>query len=301
MGSHDRNLATHKESEKLVHIYTSVLEKKLGDYIEAGEPYTVKHREWEALVIPFSKITIAIISRPDKGIDDIPYTIQEKAYRLSIENNIPPVLLVDAHNCENSHEIETSDLEKLLNRIIEEYKSHNKFTGEYRVTVVSTKKALVSTPGAIDGVSILAIEAHGKKVGVAYIPGNNMAKGLRKIIIDIMRENGFDYAEAITNDEHTETGRITGSIYVPVQHSRELIDCIKELSREALARLRARSKKLRYHCVKTRVKIMGDTAWKLLRLYEKTYPLALKLSIIYVIVAPVALLLLLTKLLVPIT
>lgn len=289
MGSHDRNLVTQRDSIELAKHYVEITRKDKGVYIGLGEPYKVYYRDWEALIIPFSHITLVFLSRPSKGIDDIPYSVQEYAYSVSREHNIPPLLLVDSHNCENKAIIDPNELYKLVDIIVKEYPRHNNYTRDYRVSMKSIDR-LENTLGAIDGVSILAINVYGKRVGIVYIPGNNMVYGLRERIIEAMEGNGYDYVEVVTNDEHTATGILSKAIYIPVHYSNELLEAINYLSKEALSSLE--NNYLKYSVFKTKLKVMGESAWKLLDLLGRVYHKAVYLQIGYGLLTPLLILVL---------
>ncbi len=281
MGSHERNLASTRESIEYVTELCKAINN--GSRVWIAKPFRVKHGDWEALVIPFSKIILAFISRPGKGIDDLPYSFQEMALKRSLENNVPPLILIDSHNWEVVEKIDYSGLDKLIDMIIDRVRRAN---GEYMDAEIGyAVNEVKGVPGVIDNISFLTIHVGGEKVGLLYIPGNNMAPGVRDELLKIIRENGYSLCEVITNDEHRETGLFSDYIYTPVQYSNELLGLVRKLVKEASDSIR--KCELRYTSIKKEVSLMGDFVWKLLGLLEKAFYKSLILVIVYMVFTPI--------------
>jgi len=290
MGSHERNVVTSTEAIQYVKYIYEKVAKDEGIEILVGMPFKVKYYDWEALVIPFSKAILTFISRPRKGIDDLPYSIQEYALDKSSEYNLPPLILIDSHNWEAEDKIDQRSLIGLVDKIVDELmnRQENYFEPNIGLAIHEPNDFL----GIIDDMVFLAINVGGRKIGILYVPGNNMVPGLRDKIINVILNEGYDLSEVLTNDEHRETGLFSDYVYTPVQYSQKLLDTIKEMANEAL---RTTSKSnLRCIFIERDLHLMGDLAWKLLELLEEVFYKSLILNILYIALTPIVFIILLS-------
>ncbi len=281
MGSHERNIATSQESLEYIEKIVNAIARGEGQEVLFAEPFKISLHGWEALVLPTTSITLVLLSRPGKGIDDIPYVVQEYAFTKASSAGLKPIVLVDSHNWELSEAIETNELLELVDMIIERLKN----ISDYYTPVISVKPVSIRGPGIIDDIVVLIITIGGIRTAIIYISGNNMEPGLRNKIIEEVRNLGLDYVEVLTNDEHKETGLKPGAVYTPVQYCPELLEeisaSIKELLRDSGC------KGLSYVVVKAKVTLMGNSVWRLMGLLKKVFPRAVALNLFYVIVAPI--------------
>ncbi len=290
MGSHERNVVTSVEAMQYAKYIYEKVTKSEGIEIFVGMPFRIKYHDWEALVIPFSKAILAFISRPRKGIDDLPYGIQEYALNKSSEHNLPPLILIDSHNWEAEDKIDQRSLMGLVDKIIDELmnRQENYFEPNIGLAIHAPNGFL----GIIDYMVFLAINVGGRKIGILYIPGNNMVPGLRDKIINVILNEGYDLAEVLTNDEHRETGLFSDYVYTPVQYSQKLLDIVKKMANEALRTISKSN--LRYIFIERDLHLMGDLAWKLLELLEKLFYKSLLLNILYIALTPIVFIILLS-------
>jgi len=289
MGSHERNVVTSKETSQYAKYIYEKIARGEGIEILVGMPFKVKYYDWEALVIPFSKVILAFISRPGKGIDDLPYSIQEYALKKSLEHDIPPLILVDSHNWEAENKIDQRSLMELVDKIIDEFL--NRQENYFEPNIGLAFHTPNGFPGIIDDMVFLAINVGECKVGILYVPGNNMVPGLRDKIINVILDVGYDLAEVLTNDEHRETGLFSDYVYTPVQYSRKLLDTIKKMANDALRTISKSN--LRYIFTERDLHLMGDLAWRLLDLLEKVFYKSLILNILYIALTPIVFIMLL--------
>lgn len=289
MGSHERNLVSSTEAIQYARYIVEKVAKDEGIKILMSKPFKVEYNRWEALVIPFSKAILTFVSRPRKGIDDLPYSIQEYALKKSLEHNLPPLILIDSHNWELEDIIDQESLMKLVDKIIDKLiNRQEKYVEPSIGLVVKESKGF---PGVINDIVFLAIKVGECKLGILYISGNNMVPKLREKIIDIVLNEGYDLSEVLTNDEHRETGLFSDYIYTPVQYSQELLSIVKEMANKAQGAISKSN--LRYIFIEKDLNLMGDLVWRLLKLLEKVFYKSLILNILYIALTPILLITLL--------
>jgi len=67
------------------------------------------------------------------------------------------------------------------------------------------------------GISVIAVETEGQKFAYINIDGNNMTRGLREVILQSVRDIGFDDAEVMTTDTHMVNGVVHARLgYHPI-------------------------------------------------------------------------------------
>ena len=282
MGSHDRDIASYEYTVKYVDKILSVIgsNQDLQECI-LEKPFQIKHGLWEVLVIPFSCIVFAIISRNEKGIDDLPYSLQEYAFMKSISNKMPPLALIDAHNHElKENSINFNEVYTLVDKIIKEYKEKPHSISDYGIGYSTT--TLSNAEGVLrNRISSIVFESDGERVCLIYIPGNNMEPSLRSRIIDKMRKY-CDIAEVITNDEHTETGVLPGEIYRPVSYSDELIEGIERVVKESINNVN-KNAKIYYGQVTMKLPLLRNNIWKLTEILEEYSKKTIALEVSYIL------------------
>ncbi len=290
MGSHDRNLASLKYLSTFTN---SIIEMLRGDKREQkyyGAFKLYGEDNWEVLGLVFTDLSLIFISRPFKGIDDLPYDLQVLVNSRADKLGLGEVILIDSHNWERESELSEKSLLKLLDRVLDKIIELRK--REPVEILTRSVHASTSALGVIDG-EAYGVELKGKDgrdpVVIVYFRGNNMAPHTRNKIIEMVKSNyGKNYyVEVLTNDEHTETGIRSYVTYVPVQYTKELIDTVDTI----LERLKKRRYGEKLYLVKKTLKypLLGENAFKLLDLLQKTYPLSFTLLLAYVLLTPLLL------------
>ena len=282
MGSHDRNIASYKVAEHYAKMIVDSIKKNRGTDVYPGIPFRVKYRDWDILVVPFTQATLVFLSRPRKGIDDLPYSVQEYAFSKSLTRNQNPVLLIDCHNREMEEDIDINEVLEAIDLVIDKLVKENLgYTTIYKIGK-SSIDVTGSLPGVLGPIRVVILDIKGVKVALVYIPGNNMEPGVRDKIISIVKQKNIDYVEVLTNDEHTETGIIAGAAYIPVKDNPRLYSIIEKLVDEALKDLSPR--KLKYTSFSVKLDLMASGAWKLAGMLEKVFKktIIIELSLIHI-------------------
>jgi len=287
MGGHDRDLASSSILEPFANflekIADSVNEELLyhGCFSLKGDDY------WEVKGLVFSKAVLIFVSRPIKGIDDLPYSLYVEFSELCRKRGFGDLILVDSHNWERSETFNIESLVKLLEQSLEVVEKLRE-----RPAVRVALRAMCcecDAEGVIDGV-VCALELRGvdgrDPFILVYFRGNNMAPNLRnKIIKTVKNKLGVSEVEVVTNDEHTETAIHPRVAYIPVQDSYKVHQCIDSLVR-ALDN-QDYSVGLYMSRGEAEYPLLGENAYKLIDLLEKTFPKAAALISSYILTAPI--------------
>lgn len=288
-GSHDRNLASSRYLRDYVRkIYTAVIDAEKTKLRYHGALKLTGGDNWEALALVFDRLTIVFVSRPVKGIDDIPYNLFFRYNVIARKRGLGDLILVDAHNWEKQEDFDLGELDKLLDEVVEkaiELKKRPPVEVLFRYKCFET-----SAPGLIQGdACIIEVTGEGReRVVLLYLRGNNMKPGSREKLIDVLgKTTGADYVEVFTNDEHSETGVRSSLAYIPIHDSPELLRDTEVAARELVGmpyRLGAWYSSTRFD-----TKLMGYTAVMLEKLLMGSYIEATILLLSYAFLLPVLL------------
>lgn len=289
-GSHDRNLASSRYlGEYLKKIYTTVMDAEREELRYHGALRLRGDDGWETLTLVFDRLSIVFVSRPGKGIDDIPYNLHLHYNVVARKKGLGDVVFIDSHNWEKQEEFHIDALAELIeetvNKALELKKSRPS------VEVLSRYKCIkTNAPGLINGDScIIEVTGEGReRVILLYLRGNNMEPGLRDRLVEALRGiTGADHVEVFTNDEHSETGIRSSLAYVPVHESPELVRDILEATRGLMTEPYERG--AQYSSSRFDIKVMGYTASLLEKLLKDTYLEATVLLVSYAFILPLLL------------
>ncbi len=283
-GSHNLNLPSHRYAEALADEIKRVLEKGAGTRIYPGKAFRVNGPGgWSALVVPFTMASIAILSRPRAGIDDLPVGLQEYVERVGALRGRYPVLIVDAHNWEKKEPINAEHLYALADEIIEALGERGaSYTTNYYIGAGVADASGI--PGVVGDVAAIVLKTFDETLCLLYIPGNNMEPGLRDKLLDLMRGRGCTCGEVVTNDEHAETGTRPGRAYTPVLDTPELAEAVDAALRKAFEGLG--DGRIVLSKISVDVRIMKGYAWRLLGVLKIYFRKTAALLIMYAASAP---------------
>ncbi len=291
MGSHDRNIPDSDSLNKFIEEILGVfrMDKEWLPLEYYGWFRTKKEGSWDVLFIVFDRVLLIFISN-QKGIDDLPYELQRYAEELVRRVGLNDIILIDAHNHEKQVEhLDINALKELLKKGIIHAKEIMSKTRPVPAAMIAAR-AEVSSPGLIssEAVMIKIIGGSSPDIYLLYLPGNNMAPGLRQQIKELAHKTHnipVDAIEVFTNDEHTYTGTNPRLAYLPVHPSQELFESIRKLL-DNLKTAKNR-KRIFYYKTCTETLLMNDSAFKLLHLLRRSFWLSAVLLITYIIVVPV--------------
>lgn len=286
-GSHERNIATYEHSYNFVNRVASLInnptyfteEKIHGVFSLRGGDM------WELAGLVFDKTLILFVSRVGGGIDDLPYDIQ--VFSKDVFKGVcERCIVVDSHNWELEDQPNFAELRKLIESSLDLVKELKK-RGPCEV---QTRSTCAETHGSAGVAHLCVLEFSSKCLDkpfiLLYLRGNNMVKGLRDKLRNVVKETyGSDiYVEVLTNDEHTYTGVHAFQLYTPIHEGRELFETV----REAVRRLRRLNYNtgLKSACSENEVVVFGEAAYKLAELLDKTFMKTSFLLLSYVFTAP---------------
>ncbi|MEM0224640.1 MAG: DUF2070 family protein [Desulfurococcaceae archaeon] len=257
LGSHDRNIASSYYTSKYVEELVKSLVSNDGKRLLYKGAFSVKNSDWQLIGIVFDKLSFIVVSRPGKGIDDLPYGIQLE-YELKARNRgLGDIVILDAHNWELQEEPDLDDLRKLLDITlgkIEEYQKREPVEVLYRYKCFES-----NAPGLVSGYGcIVCISGENREEAcILYLRGNNMKPGARDSLLKAMKNIGTAYVEVITNDEHSETGTRAHIAYIPVHDSRDLVRDVENASME-IRNIKPLTGARIYNC-RMNLKLMGNS------------------------------------------
>ncbi len=289
-GSHDRNIASSKYVKDYLSRLETVILEDCEEELKYHGSFKARSRDyWEITGIVFDKVAFLIVSRPVKGIDDLPYELQVE-YALKAKNlGLGDVILVDAHNWERQEEMDFEELGEALEEslgLVEKMRSRRPEKPLIKHLCFKT-----DAPGLIDGEACLLQiwSLNYERLVLLLLRGNNMEPGLRDTLVELIRNSlgGEVIAEVLTNDEHTETGIRANITYIPVHYS----DSLRRDLEAQLERFKNIEPGGKLCVIKENlnVKLLGDSAFQLEQLVRKSYVESALLLIAYAFLTPVLL------------
>ncbi|NPA97408.1 MAG: DUF2070 family protein [Crenarchaeota archaeon] len=262
-GSHELDIVTSSESARVAREIASRLASEPGEPAEMFEPFRVSDDKREALVVPSNKLYLIAISSPVTGGDDLPHEVQPLAEKIASEYLGVDVAVVDCHNLEGPRELRVEPFLKLLREALSRM---SRQCSEVRASI-----AVEEVRGHVRGlcsprVKVVGLGCDDKSLGIVYLFGNNADVGVRERLRRVLIEAGFDDAEVITADDHLCTATTFDAPYYAVSVSQPLLEAVSRAARKAFKGLERAS--LRYLRIALKTKILGDNAFKLLRVAE---------------------------------
>ncbi len=233
--SHDHNLPSASYAREIAWRIVEELPRAQSIKLVSKEFFREKAGEWEALVIPFDKVSLLFVTR-DKGIDDLPSKLRDIAEKIGRETGVLPIV-VDSHNSYTSEDFNGMEVEVLLRKIVKIVKENRecRLRVGYGETRVNASEYLGLCSGRVRS---LVFECNGKRVGITYIYGNNMFPETRaKLKEHVTKLKLLDDYEPITPDDHTCTATLADHPYVPVRYSEELASAVLESIKTAISDL----------------------------------------------------------------
>ncbi|MEM1662293.1 MAG: DUF2070 family protein [Desulfurococcaceae archaeon] len=288
-GSHDRNLPKSDLNQVIIDKFVDKLNRVEEGFIDRlhGIFHVEGDDNWEATGVVFEKTTLLFLSRPYGGIDDIPYHIQQWLDLESNTRDLGRILIIDSHNWELSNKPDYNALKTLLLKSIEHIVEMRKSEASeplVRYACIDTDlEGLIG--GRICGLELAKKDTNEKFI-LLYLRGNNMEKYLRNNIIRIVKDFYKDnvIVEVVSNDEHSETGIYSYTLYKPIRCKRGLENIISSLMKKISMTMY--SSNWVTICFEDKVPLLQDGAYKLLNILRKTYPRTVILLIILLITTP---------------
>lgn len=257
LGSHDRNIVSSKYRDKFI-------DELVRTYINGGKSelyyrgaFKLEHKNWSLIGIVFDKLSFIIVSRPGKGIDDLPYEIRLEFELKSKSLSLHDLIVLDSHNWELTEDLDIDGLREILDMALHEIK---KYMTRLPVKVKYKYECFeTSAPGLVNGYGcITCITGDNREEAcIIYLRGNNMKPGVRDLILEKARILNTAYIEVITNDEHSETGTRSHIVYIPIHDTPELLETIEKTT-ISLARKEYSEGAWLYNC-RMDLKLMGSS------------------------------------------
>ena len=233
-GSHEHNLVSNKEAERIANEILTEVRNSLSSSFERYlcEPYRIKLSDgWGSLTLQGKDFIASFILNELSGNDDIPYDAWDY---LSKHSKAPSnTMIVDAHSCKGDKIRKLDNLKTLLDRIAENYECLDPsefLVGYGEVRAPNTCVELCDTR-----VKTLTIRIRDKRYGIIYLYGNNVDKDFRTKLVSIIKEKTklTDF-EIVTPDDHSCAASLKESPYEVVKECDGLTEAILESIKKAL-------------------------------------------------------------------
>jgi putative membrane protein len=236
-GTHDLNLSSSDEKEKIADNVKQLLEKV--KYSNNASRFIRLSDHMEVCAQVFGNGILLIHTSSPHPTDDVDYSTGSALREKVSSSTGKDTLFIDAHNCaekgvgcvyfgsKKSHEL--IDLTgKAAQKGIENMKEDIKI-GYAQKTGYESEKGIGNS-----GIQILVVQTNEQKVAYILFDGNNMIKGLREEIIKAVNDL-VDDAEVLTTDNHVVNATIGGFNPVGLRMDKKnLIKDVRALVKNAL-------------------------------------------------------------------
>ena len=210
--THDFNLVSETEIDKVIDALLKSREKIVYSGV-AGRSGRLAFGSVQVLYQRFGDSVLLVTTRSPQRTEDLDFsigmTIMAEGHRW-----FPHVAVVDAHNCMT----DLSSPVLLATLTATEYQQASLEAMDrcrttplypFRIGVSHHALPFSRVQGFGDlGVQVLVVEADGQRTAYILIDGNNMAGGLREVLLEQVQKV-VDYAEVMTTDSHV-VNTITG-------------------------------------------------------------------------------------------
>ncbi len=242
-GGHERNLPTNDVTKAyaaaIAEAAVSVRGKEAFQTMRG--PIHYKLGVTSVTVLGFGNQVVAFLSNAPYNTDDLEPRIIEEALSVATELDLD-LMLVDAHNSIGGEfteqpRIKTENWRETLSAI----KASPEHSFEVGVAHSSEIRFEHGSDISDGGVGVLVLRSEGATYALIASDSNNVALGLRQVIIDELKKNNVDLIELCTSDTHNSAARhLTDRGYLALGEdtTREaIVTAIKELEKLAEAKL----------------------------------------------------------------
>ncbi len=218
--THADDLTSQRQVQKFLDAVKACVEEESfsGRVAKAVVAPVVRSKEITVTCLELENTPLLLVSRSPVPTEDLPRSIiQHLKTRLP---RLVDVVLVDAHNCidQKYQELSSEDYEALeqavssaLNQLSYSEKHQLKASLSHADIPEARKKGELGEAG----LTLLLLEAGGRKFALINFDSNNLRKGLRESILGELSKEGIQ-AEVVTTDTHAHTGIYRGVKYNPL-------------------------------------------------------------------------------------
>jgi putative membrane protein len=235
ISDHSLNLPTMSEVNKYLESLNDSVTGNRGS--ECTLPLQTRSHEFTLTCMSFKTSVVMIISK-DSGMEDLPYSIQEKIEEFVKELGFTDIMIVDAHNAlgnkiSSEEEVAICDLALFSLKKLKD-RRHYTYKVGYANSLSSDFK-FIELGGA--GIGVVNFQIDNKNHFIGWSDSNNLVIGLRERILSELNQQGFNMLDICSSDTHFSSGKRTRLGYYAlgkVTSYGDIIRAFKEICQKAL-------------------------------------------------------------------
>jgi len=235
ISDHSLNLPTTSEVNKYLESLNDSVTGNSGS--ECTLPLQTRSHEFTLTCMSFKTSVVMIISK-DSGMEDLPYSIQEKIEEYVKELGFTDIMIVDAHNAlgnkiSSEEEVAICDLALFSLKKLKD-RQHYTYKVGYANSLSSDFK-FIELGGA--GIGVVNFQIDNKNHFIGWSDSNNLVIGLRERILSELNQQGFNMLDICSSDTHFSSGKRTRLGYYAlgkVTSYGDIIRAFKEMCQKAL-------------------------------------------------------------------
>ncbi len=258
-GSHEINLATSKETDRVVKLIEEKVKYKQNDWRKSAFAGIEFNRvsNFDVTTLRFSDFSISLLERPTYGIDDLPGDLWD----VIMKNNS---FVIDTHNTFLTRGFDKVEINELRN-----------FLG-YTSKGIEKKLYLGYSEGKLpfecEGYCnkrfrVIVIGDGERKVAIVYFYANNAEHETRECVVR-SGDGLVDRTIMVTPDDHSCAGSSMLTTYLPARPCKGLEHLVREHIEKSISSMKEVDE-IYYTVVKTRAKTVGKVISSMLEGLEK--------------------------------
>ena len=228
-GSHEHNISTTKESDRVAKEISKFIKKSLKEDVEGGlicKPFRISSPNgWNAFAINTPTFISIFLVNKLGGNDDLPHELWDY-----VEENVKErkviAAVADSHSFKGPRITELEEVKEIVDEALKMYKCNN--GQEFKAGFAEVVSKELCRGMCNRKVKVMSLNLAGNRYGIIYIYGNNMEGKYRLRLEAIARKLDYKDIEVITPDDHSCAAHFKEAPYDLVQNCEPLTQAVME-------------------------------------------------------------------------
>jgi putative membrane protein len=241
---HEFDLASQSQSKKVIGEVVAAL-RESGTPEAGASPFVkVTNGLATACCQIYGKSALISFTLAPKTIEDLPQELGVYVGKEAGKRGLGLCAVVNAHNSiDGTADMEESlgSLEDVAIKCLDKAVSLKQLPFEVGAAAQFPKSFSLEDGMGPGGITVVIVKTGEQRAAYVVLDGNNIVTGLRERVLSELRSIGVDDGEVLTTDTHAVSALISGGHgYHPIgeaMDNKRLIDCIKETTLSAMAKL----------------------------------------------------------------
>jgi len=205
--THEKDLATSKDNEKILEEIIRELENKSKKIYDKATPILEnKHGNTRVYCQILGETALIIVTRAPRTTDDLPIWVEKAITAKAQEKGFKEAILIDAHNSLNVDKPGEEDFLEVIKSVEKAFDKTLKLKREslfLNISQIITSKKMLRMGLGEGGISSITIRIGSDEKTFIVFDGNNMLPEFREELLKRLEMKGFKSCELLTTDTHS--------------------------------------------------------------------------------------------------